>query len=174
MSVTDEIKPKRKKHIKAIDRGCIDHGQPGNHLGYGTLTREGKAAGAHRVAFARHHRIPMEDIRGKVIRHTCDNPRCINPYHLLVGTHADNMRDKAVRGRAAQPYRRLLTMEDAREIRRVFAPGRRGRGNGSPTGHAALARKYGVTKGTIHNILINRSYQEPPATSPVRAPTPAS
>jgi hypothetical protein len=35
-----------------------------------------------------------------VVRHTCDNPPCVNPYHLLGGTQADNLRDMSNRGRA--------------------------------------------------------------------------
>ena len=36
---------------------------------------------------------------GKVIRHTCDNPRCINPEHLIIGTQWDNVHDAVERGR---------------------------------------------------------------------------
>src|SRR5882762_7058372 len=38
---------------------------------------------------------------GKMILHTCDNAWCINPDHLYVGTHGDNMKDRSVRGRVA-------------------------------------------------------------------------
>jgi hypothetical protein len=34
------------------------------------------------------------DLNGWVIRHACDNPRCINPLHLKIGTQADNMHDR--------------------------------------------------------------------------------
>ena len=37
--------------------------------------------------------------KGMIVRHTCDNRACINPMHLQIGTHADNMRDMATRGR---------------------------------------------------------------------------
>ena len=37
---------------------------------------------------------------GNVILHTCDNPRCINPNHLIQGTHQDNMQDKKLKGRS--------------------------------------------------------------------------
>jgi hypothetical protein len=37
---------------------------------------------------------------GKIVRHTCDNPPCVNPLHLMIGTYGDNMRDRTERGRA--------------------------------------------------------------------------
>jgi len=52
---------------------------------------------AHRFAYSLSH--PDEGITGKIIRHTCDNPKCVNPSHLLVGTAQDNMNDKMQRGR---------------------------------------------------------------------------
>src|SRR5262245_2534708 len=51
---------------------------------------------AHRVAYAfAHGPIP----KGKVVRHKCDNPGCVNPYHLELGTSRDNARDAWRRGR---------------------------------------------------------------------------
>ena len=71
--------------------GCSDGG-------YGQFDRDGRKIGAHRVAYeAIHGAIP----RGSVVRHKCDNPRCVNPRHLLVGTHQDNMDDRTARGRGA-------------------------------------------------------------------------
>lgn len=40
-----------------------------------------------------------EDNHGKVVRHTCDNPKCINPNHLIVGTHLENIMDRDLRNR---------------------------------------------------------------------------
>ena len=52
---------------------------------------------AHRVAYSLiNGGIPD----GLIIRHTCDNPKCVNPHHLLTGTHKDNAADKVERGRA--------------------------------------------------------------------------
>ena len=50
----------------------------------------------HRVVYELYNNV---DATGKVIRHTCDNPQCINPKHLLIGTHKDNMQDRELRGR---------------------------------------------------------------------------
>lgn len=52
----------------------------------------------HRLSYEVYNGIIPE---GMVVRHTCDNPPCINPKHLLVGTNADNVRDRVSRGRSA-------------------------------------------------------------------------
>lgn len=52
---------------------------------------------AHRFAYELTY--PEETITGKVIRHSCDNPKCVNPAHLSVGTTQENVNDKMVRGR---------------------------------------------------------------------------
>lgn len=76
-------------------------GRPGPR-GYGLLQGATDYRGfsllAHRIAFALHHqREPMPSL---IIRHSCDNPPCCNPAHLLEGTHADNTADMIERGRA--------------------------------------------------------------------------
>lgn len=65
-------------------------------LKYGAVNLQGVVTGAHRVAYALHNQgIPEEG----VIRHSCDNPKCCNPKHLLAGTQGDNQRDMVERGR---------------------------------------------------------------------------
>ncbi len=69
-----------------------------NKDGYGYLRDGESTVLAHRFAWASLNG-PIPD--GGQILHHCDNPPCCNPEHLYVGTHADNMRDMANRGRAA-------------------------------------------------------------------------
>lgn len=71
-----------------------------NDRGYRVIWHEGKHAREHRVVYARSRGLAMRDIEGLEIRHRCDNPSCVNPSHLEIGTHADNMRDMAERRRA--------------------------------------------------------------------------
>lgn len=64
--------------------------------GYPTIKVYGRCTGAHRFSYEVHKgRIP----EGAHVLHSCDNPRCINPDHLSIGTHAQNMREAFERGR---------------------------------------------------------------------------
>lgn len=65
--------------------------------GYGVIKRVplGRKR-AHRLAYAAFNGSPV----GLLVRHTCDNPSCVNPKHLLLGTNADNIRDRVLRGRS--------------------------------------------------------------------------
>ena len=114
-----------------------------NRRGYGRLSHQGESSYAHRVAWElTHDAIPP----GMVVRHACDNPPCVNPAHLLLGSQADNMRDKKERGRSrgAPPGenhpKNKLTEEQVREIRVATGSCRE------------IAIRYGVSKSTIVEI----------------------
>lgn len=65
--------------------------------GYGHTHLNNEHVYAHRAAYEWAHGVGSA--AGLVVRHQCDNPPCCNPAHLLIGTHADNYRDCAERGR---------------------------------------------------------------------------
>jgi hypothetical protein len=135
-----------------MDSPCIEAPGARNKDGYCQTTFDGKQSLAHRVAYCKHHGIPIESIKGLVVRHHCDNPPCINPEHLEIGTHADNMRDMYSRGRRAAARgeangRAVLTEAQVHQLRAEYV-------KGSPThGTLALAKKYGIGKSQAHNII---------------------
>jgi hypothetical protein len=104
---------------------------------------------AHRVAWElTHGPIPA----GLVVCHHCDNPPCVNPAHLFIGTDADNMHDRDAKGRQARgqkaSYPRALSDADALSIKRRLAAGEKA---------VQLAREYGVTQSTISHIKTGHS-----------------
>lgn len=112
--------------------------------GYGQFRAAGRSIYAHRVAFLL---VTGQDPGPLQVRHRCDNPACCNPSHLEVGTHADNMRDKAERGRVTGA---ILTPEKVREIRRRVAAGE---------SQTAVARDLGVGRRTVRDAVNRRTWK---------------
>ena len=125
-----------------------------NSTGYGKFSLNNKTMMAHRVAF----QIFGEAIpKGKVVCHSCDNRRCVNPAHLWLGTQSDNLKDAVKKGRMFRPDARAslngntkLNWDDVREIRRQVLSGIR---------KADVARYFGVSNSTISNISNNQTWK---------------
>ena len=93
----------------------------------------------------------QEPIDGRVIRHTCDNPACINPFHLKSGTHADNVQDRVDRKRSAigeNHGRHKLTEGQVREIK-----------HNTGISGKEYARRFGVDKMVIYRIRDGRYWK---------------
>ena len=85
-----------EKHTKKSKRGCWRWIGPRDPLGYGRVSYWGKAGYTHHAAWIlANGSIP----EGKHVLHKCDNRGCINPKHLYIGTHQDNINDRELRGR---------------------------------------------------------------------------
>lgn len=96
--------------------------------------------------------IKGKDPSGMLVCHTCDNPKCVNPDHLFLGTHIDNFRDMRNKGRSAKGIKNnkaKLTNKDVLEIRKLIPKLKM----------VELARIYGVTRTTIGDIKYRRSWK---------------
>jgi hypothetical protein len=124
---------------------------------YGYIQFEGRRQRAHRIIWSSiYGQIPDEH----VIRHTCDNPPCCNPAHLLVGTQFDNVQDRVVRCRhrprlGEQHPSAKLKNSDINAIRARLLSG-----DSCPV----IARQYGVTRNTIWYIKDNKTWRSVPLT----------
>lgn len=111
-----------------ILKSCKDHGFKGTRFGYHQVRKKingnYKTIQLHRLVYCEHNAVSLESIEGKLVRHYCDNPRCINPEHLLIGTHQDNVNDMMQRNRCrkAKLYSRtdLLTTYQYQYIQRNY------------------------------------------------------
>lgn len=89
--------PRRRFWSKASrSPGCWEWMASKNSDGYGNFRLRSRHCGAHRAAWALvHGEIPV----GMQVLHQCDNPGCVNPAHLFLGTQVDNIRDMDNKGR---------------------------------------------------------------------------
>lgn len=102
-----EIRPRGLSLAEALawygwdetETGCWEFRGSRDNDGYGQLWFEGQNERAHRASYLTNHGPIAAEM---VVRHKCDNPPCVNPAHLELGTVADNNRDRAVRGRSAK------------------------------------------------------------------------
>jgi hypothetical protein len=114
--------------------------------GYGTAHLTGIPQRAHRVSWElTYGAIP----NGMLVCHTCDNRSCVNPVHLFLGTHDDNMRDKTMKGRLSM-HRAKIPEADVPALRAAVASGELTR--------KAIAVKYGVCMSTVSAMTTGRTY----------------
>lgn len=144
--------PLAEKFFKRVEKtdGCWNWTGP-KYKGYGRVWVNGETVRAHRASWIlAHGSIPA----GLLVLHKCDNPACVNPGHLYIGTHDDNMRDKVARDRCAHLDRRgeksgsALLTEDA-----VFSI------RSSDRMNKDLATHYGVDPSTISDIRRGKSWK---------------
>jgi hypothetical protein len=116
-----------------------------NKWGYGRLRNDGFMALAHRVAYEKK---TGEKINNLIAMHICDNPACCNPNHIVLGTHADNQKDKFEKNRQAKGEKNgfsLLTNEQVLEARKKYKP--------RLVTYKMLAKEYGVCKDTMQKAI---------------------
>ena len=138
-----KLKPLSERFWGKVDKRSLDECWPWmayrNSGGYGKIKVDGKCLSAHRISWILHFGpIP----KGMCVLHHCDNPSCMNPYHLFIGSPADNAADRGAKGRGNQPRGEKkagvkLTEEKVHMIRK------------SPLSQRKLAAMCDVTGATI-------------------------
>lgn len=99
----DQIRFWSKAQLTANPETCWEWGAAKDKKGYGRFSLNFKEKYmAHRMAYFLHNKKPIGNL---LVCHNCDNPGCINPNHLFLGTHADNFNDMKKKGRSCKGER---------------------------------------------------------------------
>lgn len=132
---------------------CVEWPHGKDAEGYGLLWIPGdNNRRAHRIAY-QEYRGAIPD--GQVVCHTCDNRACVNPWHLFLGTQADNIADKVAKGRQARGEtsgQAKLSWDKVGEIRRLYFE--------KGVSAAELARRFSVTPENISSITRGLTWKE--------------
>lgn len=137
-----------------MDSGCREwRSADDGKLGYGKITVANKTMYAHRASWEDHNDQAVPP--GMVVMHLCDNPSCIEPSHLALGTQQQNVADQIAKGRHWRGWGEThalskLTDQQADEIRERFSQG--------GITKAALGREYGISATSVWKVITGLSY----------------
>jgi HNH endonuclease len=126
-------------------QGRLDRG------GYGRIGFQGKTWWVHRLSL----HLTGVDLGDFDVCHRCDNPKCVRPSHLFLGTAKDNAADMMAKGRwggvmGEKHHSAKLTFDDVSHIRTLAGL----------ASQRELARAFGVSRVTIKYVLDNRIWKE--------------
>lgn len=124
------------------------------HIWAGTPTQR-KVAKAHRISWEIHNG-PIPE--GRNVLHHCDNPPCVNPNHLYIGSPADNARDRSGRGRGRENRQRgnanpnaKLTEAQVRQIMEALSVVPR-------RSQASIAEQFGIKQAQVSRIMHRQAW----------------
>lgn len=127
------------------------------HNGYGRFKVRGKTRRAHRISlFIATGTYPTDEI---CVCHKCDNPRCVKPEHLFLGTTSDNLKDRDAKGRL-RPVKGVkhgmarLTEEEVTRIRSLYPF--------SGLTQTAIAETFGISRRMVGNIVSYKNWKHLP------------
>lgn len=140
------------KHVEKKSNGCWEWTASRTRDGYGKVKSKQKVYATHRLAYIfTHGSIPD----GLCVLHKCDNPVCVNPEHLFLGTHSDNMQDCVRKGRQGKrsPGPIKLSFDTAEEIRTLFTRG---------ISKHELSRRFDTTCRNVRAVINYECWKSPP------------
>jgi hypothetical protein len=141
-----KARPLAERFWDKVKRGGADECWPWtarvDDKGYGQFkVRHGLLLRAHQVSWDLHFGTRPD---GAVVRHTCDNPPCVNPAHLELGSHGDNADDRETRGRTRGVTVVRRPASDIAEMRRARATG---------VSQRDIARAFGVSQPYVSRVV---------------------
>ena len=141
-----------------ISDGCWEWTGYKTKKGYGNInTGNGKMIRVHRFSWEIHNGLEIPD--GLVVCHHCDNPSCVNPHHLFVGTQQENVADMISKGRnyileKHTFMKSKISKEDVIKIRTEYSEGFK---NGLT--YLSLAKQYGIGETQVYRIVKRKSWE---------------
>lgn len=130
-----------------------------NRRGYGQFKLNGKMERAHRVSWSFHNNAEIPE--GMEVCHRCDNPSCVNPKHLFIGTHSKNIKDSFDKNRStnegeSNPHNKL-TRKDIVKLRKEYGSKTFKRGEKMKF-YEHKAKFYGVSSTQIRQAISGRAW----------------
>jgi hypothetical protein len=136
---------------KGTSAECWEWNRAVDTDGYGQFYANGKTIKAHQYSFELH----FGSRDGLSVLHKCDNPKCVNPNHLFLGTPKDNVGDAIKKGRMLVGEKNpnaKLTKDNVQEIRKLYSRDLKNSGE--------LAKRFGVSRTMILDIVKKKNWRD--------------
>lgn len=141
------LRRKLLRSSKLMPSGCREWQRAKSGHGYGQAYLNGKTISAHRLSYIMYVSVIP---KGFYVLHGCDNPACISPAHLRLGTQLENMQDAIKRDRF-QRKRIVITPDKVRLVRQLL--------RAREMSQAGIANKVGCSQRTVSAIKTGRSWK---------------
>ena len=138
------------RKVDKVDGGCWEWTGAVLKDGYGHFHVNRKGVIASRYSY-QHYKGDIPP--GLVVRHKCDNPKCVNPEHLELGTQKDNYNDAKMKGRHVHGEKHgnvLYSGEQIKKVLQLIAEGMR---------PIDISKQTGVALSTVYDVRLGRSWK---------------
>jgi hypothetical protein len=124
--------------------------QAGRSKGYGVIKWDGKQRKAHRISWMLAH----GEMPELLVCHHCDNPPCVNPAHLFLGTHRDNVMDKVSKGRQPSGVGELnaCALLNESQVEAILQRAQHGEA------YSWIAQDFGVSSAAVSRICLGKNW----------------